>query len=404
MSPATVPDGSLSHSGQLFAVVTGGGTAGHVLPALAVAEALVDLGHPISEIHYIGAQRGVETQLVPPTGFPHTFYDVVGVQRSLSGRNVAFLPKMLRAGRAAVRLLTRERPKVVVTVGGYASLPAVLAARRLKIPVVVVSYDKRPGRASRVAARRAVACAVAFPSSTLPRAVLTGAPVRRAILEVDRVAGRSAARAVLGIPEDRFLITVMGGSLGSGVLNNAVAGFVASHCDRQDLAVRHICGERFRSQMPAERGDSSGILYSVIGFEQHMPEVYAATDVLVGRGGASTISEVATTGTPAVLVPWAGSAEDHQTANVKWLSDRGGAVLVNEEEFTAARFALEVDRLVTDEEARQGLGAAARAAGEVHRSGLLARLVEDVAYGRPPYGRGSRVTRPGRSGGAARRA
>ncbi|MFZ9427524.1 MAG: UDP-N-acetylglucosamine--N-acetylmuramyl-(pentapeptide) pyrophosphoryl-undecaprenol N-acetylglucosamine transferase, partial [Ilumatobacteraceae bacterium] len=168
-----------------FAVIAGGGTAGHVLPALAIAESLVDHGHRPDEISYMGAQRGIETRLVPPTGFDHEFFDVVGLQRGFSlsslRRNVGFVPKLMSARRAAIRSMRMNPPRVVVSVGGYASLPAVLAARHLKVPIVVVSYDRTPGRSSRITSRFAAATATAFPGSTLPRARWTGAPVRRAV-------------------------------------------------------------------------------------------------------------------------------------------------------------------------------------------------------------------------------
>ncbi len=231
--------------GSTFAVVTGGGTAGHVLPALAVAEALVAKGHAPDTIHYIGASRGVETRLLPETPFPYTFYDVVGFQRRLTGRNLGFAPKLMKSARAATRLLRELRPRVVVSVGGYASVPAVLAARRLGIPVVVVSYDRFPGRASRLAARRAAACAVAFADSPLPRMTVTGAPVRRAVLDVDRRRDGATARAVLGLPPDRFVVAVMGGSQGSGILNEAVAAMLDASAEDRGLAIRHVCGERF---------------------------------------------------------------------------------------------------------------------------------------------------------------
>ncbi len=361
-----------------FAIVTGGGTAGHVLPALAVAEALVAAGHDPSTIHYVGARRGIETRLVPPTGLPHTFFDVVGLQRRLDRQNLGFVPKLWTARRAAIALLRELRPQVVVSVGGYASLLAVLAARRLGVPVVVVSYDRRPGRASQIAARWAAACAVAFPDSTLPRAVLTGAPVRRAILEVDRERDRASARTALGVPADRFLVA-LGGSQGSGVLNEAVTAFVAASVADRGLAVRHVVGERFMSTaMPARRGDD-GILYDVIGFDDHMPAAYAAADLLVGRGGASTVAEVAVTGTPAVLVPWAASADDHQTLNVRWLSEAGAAVLLTEDDLRAGRLGAEIERLRCDRQARLSLGARAHQLGEVHRQGAIAALVDEVA-------------------------
>ncbi len=360
-----------------FAVVTGGGTAGHVLPALAVAEALVAAGHEPGTIHYVGAERGVETTLVPASPFPHTFFDVVGLQRRLTRRNLGFVPKMLCARRAAVRLLRELRPRVVVSVGGYASVPAVLAARRLDVPVVVVSYDRFPGRASALAARRAAACAVAFEDSPLPRATLTGAPVRQVILDVDRSAHREAARARLGLPADRFVVAAMGGSQGSGVLNAAVRRYVESHEGDTGLAVRHVVGERFLSEAAPARDGSAGVLYQPVGYEQEMHHVYAAADLLVGRGGASTVHEVAVTGVPAVLVPWSGAAEDHQRANVAWLADRGGALLVPEDRLD--RLAHELDRLRADGDERARLGATARSLGEVHRRGAMADLVESVA-------------------------
>lgn len=362
-----------------FAVVTGGGTAGHVLPALAVAGALVASGHESDEIHYVGCTRGIETRLLPETAYPHTFYDVVGFQRSLSRRNLGFLPKMLRARRAAIALLRELDPKVVVSVGGYASMPAVFAARALDIPVVVVSYDRTPGRASRLAARTAAACAVAFENSPLPKATVTGAPVRQEILRLDRTADRAAARRRLGIPADRFLVAVMGGSLGSGVLNGEIADYLARHRDDRGLAVRQVAGERFVEGIDDLGTVADGVIHQLVGYEADMPAVYAAADLLVGRGGASTVHEVAVTGIPAILVPWSGAADDHQTDNVRWLSEVGGALLLAEPDL--GHLVEEIERLRADEPARAALGAAAHRRGDVHRSGALAELIERVALG-----------------------
>ncbi|MEY2959275.1 MAG: UDP-N-acetylglucosamine--N-acetylmuramyl-(pentapeptide) pyrophosphoryl-undecaprenol [Actinomycetota bacterium] len=361
-----------------FAVVTGGGTAGHVLPALAVAEALVDRGHDPSTIRYVGARRGIETQLLPSTPFGADFLDVVGLQRRLTLRNLWFVPKQLLARRSAIALLRRLRPAVVVSVGGYASVPSVLAAHRLGIPVVVVSYDLLPGRASRLAARRAAACAVAFPDSPLPRAVHTGAPVRRTILAVDRTVDRGPARRALGVDDDRFLIAVVGGSQGSGVLNDSVRRFVEGRSDDAGLAVRHVLGERFLdTAAPARSGADGGVVYQPVGYEDRMDLVYAAADLVVGRGGASTVHEVAAVGVPSILVPWAASAEDHQTLNVRWLSDDGGAVLLAESEIGGLGEVIDGLRRHPEELARIATAAARK--GAVHRSGALAGLVESIA-------------------------
>jgi UDP-N-acetylglucosamine--N-acetylmuramyl-(pentapeptide) pyrophosphoryl-undecaprenol N-acetylglucosamine transferase len=368
-------------SERSFAVVTGGGTAGHVLPALAVAEALVASGHDPGAIHYLGAERGIETRLVPASGFAHTFLDVVGVQRRLTRRNLAFVPKLWRARRHAITLLRALRPRVVVSVGGYASLPGVLAARHLDVPVVVVSYDRIPGRASALAARFAAASAVAFPDSPLPRATMTGAPVRAAILAVDRVGDRAAARAALGVAPDRFLVAVTGGSQGSGVLNGAMRAYVRAHAVDSALAVRHVVGERYLAGLASAAADgAAGVQYQVIGYEADMAALYAAADLLVGRGGASTVHEVAVTGVPAVLVPWAASAEDHQTANVRWLADEGAAVMLAEIDVTVpGALEREIERWRADPVGRAAMGQRAHRLGGVHRGGALAQLVEDVA-------------------------
>ena len=361
-----------------FAVVTGGGTSGHVLPALAVADALVAAGHDASTIRYIGARRGVETRLLPETPYPHEFLDVVGFQRRVTRANLGFVPKMLAATRRATALLRDWSPQVVVSVGGYASMPAVFAAGRLGLPVVVVSYDRTPGRASRLAARRAAACAVAFENSPLPRAEVTGAPIRQAILDVERdAAHRRAARHTLGVPDDRFLVAVMGGSLGSGVLNESIAGYLADHHHDADLAVRQVAGERFASSVEVVGAGPADVLHQVVAYESDMAAVYAACDLLVGRGGASTVHEVAVTGTPAILVPWAASADDHQTDNVRWLSEVDGAELLAEADL--ADLGRLLDELRADPQRLRAIGAAARRRGEVSRSGALAELVERVA-------------------------
>jgi UDP-N-acetylglucosamine--N-acetylmuramyl-(pentapeptide) pyrophosphoryl-undecaprenol N-acetylglucosamine transferase len=367
-------------SQQVFAVVTGGGTSGHVLPALAVADALVDAGHDAVSIRYVGAERGVETRLLPETPYPHTFLDVVGAQRRVTRSNLGFVPKMARSTRAAVKLLREWKPRVVVSVGGYASMPSVFAARRLGIPVVVVSYDRTPGRASRLSARSAAACAVAFENSPLPRSELTGAPVRRAILDVDRSNGdrRAAARDQLGVGQGTFMIAVMGGSLGSGVLNRATVSYVHAHRDDNQLVVRHIVGERFVDTVEHVDG---AVCHEVVAYESDMPAVYAACDLLIGRGGASTVHEVAVTGTPAVLVPWAGSADDHQTNNVAWLSEVGGAVLLREDEID--RLGETIEALRGNSDRRRELAAAASGRGAIHRSGALAGLIERVALTSP---------------------
>lgn len=361
-------------------VVTGGGTSGHVLPALAIMDRLALAGHDRTALHYVGTQRGIEQRLVPPTGYAHTLLDVVGLQRSLSRRNLAFVPKLVSATRRARRLLRDLDAAAVGNVGGYGSMPATFAARRLGVPVVVVSYDLLPGLASRVAARFATAVAAAFPGSALRRAVTTGAPIRPEIIAVDRGSdGRRAARELLGLPQDRFVVSVVGGSLGAKAVNDAVADLVGRAAGRTDLAVHHVVGERFVDQVPTAREDADGIMYRVIGYEDRMPAVYAASDVVVARAGASTVAELAATGTPSILVPWPGAAENHQLANARTLADAGAAVMVEQHELSGERLLAEIDRLASDPAGAAAMAAAARTEGARHRSDALIDLVREVA-------------------------
>ena len=218
------------------------------LPALAVADALVARGHDHDSIHYVGARRVASRRaLLPPTGYGHTLLDVIGLQRSLSIRNLAFLPKLVGSTWRALRLIRKLSPKVVVNVGGYASFPATAAAMLRRVPFVVVSYDRRPGLVSRLIGRaRAAACAVAFEGSTLPRAEITGAPVRQEVLDVDRSRDRDDAVSQLDLPHDRFVLAVVGGSLGC---QRAERGrrrrWSSALRDRRDLAIYHVVGERY---------------------------------------------------------------------------------------------------------------------------------------------------------------
>lgn len=381
----------------VFAVIAGGGTSGHVLPALAIADALVERGHPRSNLLYMGTQRGIETSIVPPTGTPAVFDDVIGLQRSLRSwrANLGFFPRLWRARRRTIARFRADRPAVVVSVGGYASLPAVLAARRLGVPIVVVSYDRRPGRSSRMTARFASVSATAFPDSVLPRAVHCGAPVRAELRRLDRDADKVAARHRLDIPPNRFLVAVVGGSLGSGALNAAVESLVRQCRDDANLAVFHVAGERFVTDVRLRMNelldattndsdrDAHALAYRLVGYHERMADVYAAADVIVTRGGAGTVAEIATVGVPSILVPWSGAADDHQTENVRWLSDAGAAVLSTDDRVIDDLPGL-VASLRSDPERLAGMGRCAFELGEANRRALVADVVIDAARGRSP--------------------
>jgi UDP-N-acetylglucosamine--N-acetylmuramyl-(pentapeptide) pyrophosphoryl-undecaprenol N-acetylglucosamine transferase len=369
-----------------FAVITGGGTSGHVVPAVAIAELLVDAGHDMSTLHYVGSNRGAEVTMIPAIGLAHTFLSVDGLQRGVTltkvKRNILMVPTMLRALATAKTLLQQLNPRVVISVGGYASIPTCRAARSLGIPIVTCSYDRRPGLATALQSRYAAVSAVAYAPSTLRNAQVTGAPVRRNLRMADVHALRNRARESLGISANARVAVVMGGSLGSAVLNSATEHLVHSLRSTEHTCVIHIAGERFMNsvQLPVTMHHGNGSLsYSRISYSNDMLTMYAIADVVVCRAGASTIAEVSTVGVCAVIIPWKDAAENHQLVNAQWLTDRGAAVLLEEENLTAHEFSRLVTELLRDDDRRVAIASRARELGEVHRNSSIAAVVERAA-------------------------
>lgn len=365
--------------GETWAIIAGGGTGGHVVPALAVGRALVAGGHPASSIHFVGSSRGIESTLVPEAGFGLTLLPGRGIARRLTLDNVGAVAGLLAAVVRAFREVRRRRPAVVVSVGGYASVPCALAAVILRIPLVLVGVDAVPGAALRLVARFAAASAVAFEGTPLPRAVVTGSPIRAEILDVDRTAAsRAAARAALDLPADRTVVGVMTGSLGSTRVNQAVAGLVEDWSDRPDLAVRHAVGRRDWPEVSAHpvTTPAGGLVYQPVAYEDHMELLYAAADLMVCRAGGMTVAELAAVGVPAIVVPLPGSPGDHQTGNGRSLERAGAAVLVPDGELTAGRLEQELDALVGHPERLAAMEQAARSLGRRDAAAAIAALVE----------------------------
>jgi undecaprenyldiphospho-muramoylpentapeptide beta-N-acetylglucosaminyltransferase len=368
--------------------MSGGGTAGHVQPALAVGEALVARGHERASISYVGSRRGMEATLVPEAGFEVILLPGRGIQRRLTAANVPAAAGLLLAFVLAVFLVARRRPRVVVTVGGYAGFPCAVAAVVLRVPLIVVSYDAVPGTANRLVARFARKCAVAFAGTGLPNEVVTGAPVRSAVLSAERSpSGRDAARAVIDVPADRFLLAVAGGSLGARRLNQATLGLAEAWSARDDVTIYHVAGERnlegVRAQAgglglgPAEAG--GGLDYRLVGYEKQMPALLAACDLAVSRAGASTVAELAAIGAPSVLVPLPGAPHDHQTRNAEALAGLGAAILLKDAECSPGRLSELIEPLVAEPERLAAMGHAAAAAGRKDAADRVAALAESVA-------------------------
>lgn len=370
------------HRPRTGVLLAGGGTAGHVLPALAVARALVARGHAPESLHFVGSARGQEARLVPDAGFSVTLLPGRGIARRVSTRTaVANLRAVAGLTTAVVRagaVVARRRPGVVLSVGGYASVPAAAAAVALRRPLVLHEQNAVPGSANKLFARFARASAVSFEGTALPRAVVTGNPLRPEIASIDRSAeGTAAARLALGLPDGAVVIAVVGGSLGSRRINDATFGLVAAWADRSDVAIRHAVGRRDWDEVQAvlPRPPAGGLVYQPVEFEDSMADLLAAADVAVCRSGGS-VAELAAAGLPAVLVPLPGAPGDHQTANARALVRAGAATLVPDAELTAARLAAELGPLVDDPERRATMAAAAARLNRPDAAERVADLLE----------------------------
>jgi undecaprenyldiphospho-muramoylpentapeptide beta-N-acetylglucosaminyltransferase len=352
-------------------LISGGGTGGHVFPALALAAELVARGHPSDRIRFVGAARGLEATAVPAAGFAIDLLPGRGLERSASfaalRRNLRTTYDTAVAFARASKLVGRLQPRVVVGVGGYASLPALVAARARGIPAVVHESDAHPGLANRIAVRLGARPGVTLPGTPLRGAVVTGNPIRPAIAAVERA------------PVTPPLVAVVGGSLGARSLNEAVLGLYDRWRHRTDVTIHHVTGTRdyqgCSTELAAQRAAGDRLSYRLVAFEEHMEAVYTDATLVVSRSGGMT-AELATVGMPSVLVPLPGAPGDHQTANADALVAAGAAVKIPDRELTPDRLAAELDALLGDPARLVSMSDAAGALGRPDAAARFADLVE----------------------------
>ena len=327
-------------------MIAAGGTAGHVVPALAVARALRDDG---AEVAFIGGERA-EAQLVPAAGFELHRIAVEGLSRSHPLRAARAL---LRAARALPRsrsLLRSLRAEAVLGGGGYVSAPVGLAALTLRLPVVLTEADSHLGLSNRALAPFARRVCLAFPidGRTGPRYRVTGRPVPASS------ADRASARERFGIPPQAQCVLVFGGSLGSRSINAAAVEAFAG----APFHVLHICGRRDYGELAARELPPGYVLRAYLDSEAFAGALEAA-DLAVARAGGS-VFELAVHGLPAILVPYPHAAGDHQSTNARWMTDAGAARVIADAELTAARLSREVAELLGDPAALSAMARAAR--------------------------------------------
>lgn len=350
-------------------VVAGGGSAGHIEPAMALADAVMRLA-PDAQVTALGTARGLDTTLIPARGYPLELIPPVPLPRRPSGDLLRLPGRVLAAVRRVREVLSDVDADVVVGFGGYVALPAYLGARG-RVPIVVHEANARAGLANRVGARFAARVVAAVPDS-LPGAEVLGIPLRRSITTLDRGALRAKARARFGLPADGPVLLVFGGSQGARTLNTAIAAALPGLL-HAGIGVLHAYGKA--GTAPPAGHEAPG--YVGLPYIDAMDLAYAAADAVLGRCGAMTVAEVSAVGLPGVYVPLPhGNGE--QALNAAPVVAAGGGVLVPDAELTGERALAELVPLLTDPAKLAAMGAAARAYGHADADERLARLVLDV--------------------------
>ncbi len=363
-------------------LIAGGGTAGHVIPGLALARVLGDRGHDVA---FIGTAHGLEARLVAQAGFEFHRVPARPFVRKISW-------EALKAPFVAVRAMTVARQVVhgadaVVGMGGYVSVSTVLAAGRERVPAVLHEQNAVPGLANRALARMARAVALSFRDARkfFPRklrAEVTGNPVRPDILRVadERDALAKEARAVFDLEEGRRTILIFGGSQGALHIDRAAVGACRLLWARADLQIVLIAGpahlETIGRALPPSPG---GLLVRLLGYLDRMELAYACADLVVCRSGATTIAEVTACGLPSLQVPYPYATRRHQEANARAVQRAGGASVLLDEQLSSESLATRIEGLIDHQERLQAMAERARAFGRPDAGERLADLVEEVA-------------------------
>lgn len=362
-------------------VLTGGGTAGHVFPALAVAGELRD-SHGAS-VTFIGATDGQEARLVPDAGFPFLGLRVRSAQSRLSPATLGAVALAFRGARACRG--TVANADVVVSIGGFASASAVLAARRTRRPLVLMEPNSVPGAVNRIAARWADVVATTFAATErrLPAGVRverTGNPIRPQIAAVatDRARLRVEAARAFDLREDRTTVLVVGGSQGARHLDEVLAQSLPALADRTDVQILVSTGPANLDIVGGAVDTGVPLLVRAVPFIERMDRALAIADLAVSRAGAS-VAELAACGLASILVPYPHATENHQEANALEMVAAGAATMLRDADLSSSTLTAGILDLVDDERTRAAMGAAATAWARPDAAGRIAALAVEVA-------------------------
>lgn len=338
-------------------LISGGGTGGHIYPALAIANAWMEK-HPDSEILFVGAEGKMEMQKVPEAGYSIKGLPVAGLQRKLTLANLSFPIKLWRSLRMAAGIVNGFNPQLVVGVGGYASGPVLYAAQSKGIPTLLQEQNSYAGLTNKILAKKAARICVAYPDMDRffpkEKIKLTGNPVRKDLL--DLAGKKELGQQKFGLDPNRKTVLILGGSLGARTLNFAMLKHMAD-LEKEGYQVLWQSGKFYFKDMEATLEKAGLPHIHLREFIREMDLAYAAADLIVSRAGALSVSELCLVGKPVIFIPSPNVAEDHQTKNATACVKQGAAMLLPDAE-AVAKFKEYIDELLQQEEKAQSLATA----------------------------------------------
>ncbi len=370
---------------KLDVAIAAGGTAGHINPALALAEELTSRGHHVA---FVGQERKLEGRLVPDAGYEFTDIRVTGFDRARPWTIVSALVRLRRAkGELDRHFAEVGAPQVAIGFGAYVELPLLRWCEAHDIPYLIHEQNSVPGLANRTSAKAATTVAVALPGARSAfedhigpntSLVVTGNPVRQSVVHASRTAGRE----MFGVRDDETLLLVFGGSLGARNLNNAVARLKDELLSRDKLRIVHSTGEELYDEVCEQLAltDAQRQRWQVLPYIDRMGEALAAADLALSRSGASSIAEIAALAVPSVLVPYPLATADHQTTNARYLSDCGAARLIPDDQLEDPVFEQTLLSLIDDEGEREEMHRIVRDLAQDRAASALADQVEAAAH------------------------
>ena len=363
-------------------LIAGGGTAGHIIPAVAIGKALYSKGvlKKENEIHFVGSKRGAGREIIDEAGFEMSVLPGRGIQRKITFRNALSIISLCLAFLRASFMVAKAKPEIIVVMGGYASLACGLAGKLFKVPLLVAEQNAVPGATNKIIARFAEVSAISFEGVDLPNSVLTGNPLRSEILHFIDADSRRDARRELGV-NDRTMITVFGGSLGAHHLNETV--FELSHrWGGEAISIYHVVGIRDWPEFSQlEQKPIGDVEYKMIEYLTDLTTLIGAADLVISRAGATSVSEITALGIPSILVPLPNSPGNHQEENARFFEKNGSAILLPDSELNYVSLSNKISYLLDNESILQEMGERTRGVAHLSAGDEIVDLISSIIEG-----------------------